>query len=113
MPQWVILLFKKSDTLENIIWISTTVIRLYFVIFGHFRSRSPATRVVKRRLEKQHTTQSQELDTIQPLTNWMTALNMKLQSPIVRLYTASGKALLVIADYQEAQDIVVRWHLYP
>jgi len=56
----------------------------------------------------QHTTQSQELD------NWMTVLSMKLQLPILQLFVRLlGKPCLVIADYQESQNILVRWHLCP
>lgn len=51
----------------------------------------------------QHTGKTQEM------YDWMTAQNVKLNSPIIQLFVRPfGKPWVVIADYREAHDIMVR-----
>ncbi|KAI1135154.1 cytochrome P450 monooxygenase, partial [Hypoxylon sp. FL0543] len=50
-----------------------------------------------------HTKETQEL------YDWMVAQNLKLQSPIIQLFVRPlGKPWVVITDYREAQDVLVR-----
>jgi hypothetical protein len=100
------------DLPAYIIWLSGTTISLYLCYRWALPKPIPGIPYNKEATKSlfgdagpmvRHTTKTQEL------YDWMTAQNIKLQSPIIQLFVRPfGKPWVVITDFREAQDILVR-----